>query len=167
MARLGLLSNIMNRQAFRNRQPVRRSRRLTAFASLLWLNLAMLPCTMAADDDRGCPGCPPDHAETHAESHSGHHEHAADVTHHHAEEPAADRSHCGLDERDCCDLDELSVDDRPQNPKADSNVVAAVHFDTGFPQVADKAPACRLATGPPRSTNGSARLHAINCVYLD
>ena len=127
-----------------------RRRRLAAFLSVLWLNVAMLPCAMAVEEQPGCPDCPPEHAEAMA-SHHGH----------------GNSSSCALEQPDCCELDQIGFDSQQQNPgKADSGDSPVEPLPLSA-ATALKTTGAQYATGPPGAGAGSLRRHVILCVYLD
>ena len=130
-----------------------RSRRVTAVLSLVLLNLAMLPCAMALEQEPIRPCCPPDHAQ-HVDSH---HEHASD----------AKSTHCHSAAGDCCDIDEFSIDDRSQKSGKDSaeQLLLVTAMDTACTILRSRSVV--FPTGPPDPPPGAQRLHAIYCVYLD
>lgn len=146
-----------------------RLRRSGALACLAWLNLAMLPCTMAVADASDCPDCPPAAMDEHA----GHGQHARthEVGHHDAHAVASDTpadSHCGVAEPECCELDELRADDRSQKLDRDAgSFVAATLFDDAWYDDRFANGSIKLATGPPRCSTGGVRLHAFLSVYRD
>jgi hypothetical protein len=47
------------------------ARRALGFVVVVWLNLALQPCAMALDGDRGCPHCPPEMDHSGMSGHAG------------------------------------------------------------------------------------------------
>ena len=141
--------------------PGRRRRYVTAALSLLWLNLAMAPCAMAVDQNhdrnRDCPGCPPGHDGQHHGESAAHHGHAEADT----------LPPCFMAQPDCCELDSLHVDDRPQKLDRDDLDNATTALELGLDRAAVGSPPPRHATGPPHPAVGSLRLHVLHCVYRD
>lgn len=130
-----------------------RRRRLATIASLLWLNVAMLPCAMAMEAEHACPDCPPDHEQPMA-SHHGHGDARAELG-------------CVIEQPDCCELDDVSVDDRKsQSDKNDSDDPGVSIGPRLGAARADKGVLLHT-TGPPDPGGTATRLHALHCVYLD
>ena len=151
----------------------RRPRRLTTFVSLLWLNLAMLPCTMAAGvaDQGPVPDCP-------SKAKTAHHEHlsglggAADLQHPapaaaHAIHGADSDGHPCTSDDDCCALDDVITSDGAKKLDRDAGTLPPVAWESACfdPLIGSKSE--RLATGPPGSLAVTVRLHALHCVYRD
>ena len=126
----------------------------------VWLNLALVPCTMAmeAGDDHqgnhGCPHCPP--AETH-----GHHDmHAGKQA-----QPscADDLSDCGIDEDFSHDARGGQVQLKDAQTELPAFTAASDFVSGKLPHAHQRAPplrsADRLPAGPP--------VHLLNCVFLD
>lgn len=85
------------------------ARRALGFFVVVWLNLALQPCAMAQDGDRGCPHCPPEM------DHSGMSGHAGGT---HSTSPGVP---CALDAFDCMLADDYSYDGRGgQKPLKDA-----------------------------------------------
>lgn len=121
---------------------------------LVCLNLAMLPCAMAVEKDHDCPSCPPDHQQ--------------EIASHHAHDVDGDVANCVTAQPDCCELDQVSLDDRSQSVEKKSGENTAFVVAPSLAEL--RSPAMqyeRRSTGPPGLVRGSPRLHVINCVYLD
>lgn len=146
-----------------------RLRRFGVVACLAWLNLAMLPCTMAVADAPGCPDCPPAATDAHTAHgmHGGTHD-GGHGAHSGAHELPASGPHCGVDQADCCELDDLHVDDRSQKLERDAG--PAVSFgllDNAWQVDREASGSIGHSTGPPRCSTGGVRLHAFHSVYRD
>lgn len=130
-----------------------RSRGMCALVSLIWLNLAMLPCAMALQQETICPDCPTDHEQ----KMPAHHEHGdSDLV-----------PDCNTANSECCDFGEFTIDDRTQKSgKSDSEQIALVS-DLASVNLSRHVSTTAFPTGPPDPTSGTKRLHAIFCVYLD
>lgn len=103
--------------------------------------------------NHGCPGCAPSN-EVPMDAHHGH-----DM-----KEPAVD---CEVTQGDCCDLDEISLDDRNQKSPHDKAEKTAPSISiAGLPSLAEVR-ADNPPTGPPDPGRGAQRLHVLYCVYLD
>ena len=108
---------------------------------------------MAMEAEHACPDCPPDHEQPMA-AHHGHGDSHADPG-------------CMIEQPDCCELDDVSVDDRkPTFDKDDSDHPGAADASRIAAACAD-AGILRHKTGPPDPGGTSTRLHALHCVYLD
>ena len=121
---------------------------------VLWANLALQPCAVAAGEDHECPHCPP----AHEDGMSAHHGH-------HAQKEAAQP--CASMQSDCCDELTSSVAPREHENKArDVSDQPAVIAEIA-PWL-DTIPVARpvSATGPPAPVAASPPLHVLNCVYL-
>ena len=122
----------------------------SALLSAVLLNLAMIPCGMALEGGRSCPGCPTEH---HAESHGGHSAHQEHRT------PAT--------QADCCELDTFNVEDRgPQAEKDGAEKTPPILF-AALTEAAAGGFALLSATGPPDPDPSPPPLHILNCVFLD
>ena len=121
---------------------------------VLWVNLALQPCAIAAGEDHDCPHCPPAHDEG-MSAHRGHH----------GEKEATQP--CAAMQSDCCDELPSNVGPRDADKKvrdfADQPAVIAEQsawldtITTGRPV---------SATGPPAPVAASPPLHVLHCVYL-
>ena len=135
----------------RNRvNDARQSRSVTALLSAVLLNLAMIPCGMALEGERSCPGCPTEH---HAEAHAGHAEHKEHST------PAT--------QADCCELDTFNVEDRSQQGEKDGADKTPPILFTGLTEPAAGGFPVFSATGPPDPDPSPPPIHILNCVFLD
>lgn len=162
--------------------PARRPRRLTTFVSLLWLNLAMLPCTMAAGGGEysGEDHCPPSAAVAHhvhmpaqdadgdndSDDDHGHHGHH-DAGTGSAEQHDAVASHSCLGGGDCCELDDVLFSDGAKKLERDSGALPPVSFASMHAESISTSARNLCATGPPPRFAGSVRPHALCCVYRD
>lgn len=129
------------------------TRRVTAMVSLVWLNLAMLPCAMAMESDHSCPDCPPEAAQ--------------EVVSHHDHAVAEKGADCSFAQADCCQIDQINIDDRSQKSGKDDGKKIAVITNIGFGQFSAYSLTPEFPTGPPDPGPGTTRLHALFCVYLD
>ena len=121
---------------------------------VLWVNLALQPCALAAGSEHDCPHCPPVHEEE-MPAHHGHHG------------PAEATKPCASMQSDCCDelpsnvgprdLDQ-KVRDLPDQPAVIAELAPWL----------DTIPIARplSATGPPAPVAASPPLHVLHCVYL-
>lgn len=127
--------------------------RAFAILAFVWLNLSMLPCAMAfggdvsgSDGAAGLESMP---------AHHGHHAHTTDQQ---------GNSH----EADCCDLVEVSVDDRsPSVEKKAAGDVTIAMLPNEDARAAVFAHRLQTSSDPPYRSSGAPRLHVVNCVYLD
>jgi len=134
-------------------KPAALRRKVLGLLSVLWLNMAVLPCAMAFESDEPCPHCPP--AEDHQmASHHGHGK--VNVT------PS-----CETAQSECCDLAAASIDTRGSNfqIKSTSDVVFIA------PPVTAVLPARasvrrHVASDPPDIAGTSPPLHVLYCAYL-
>ena len=153
---------------------MRPTRRLTTLVSLLWLNLAMLPCTMAmgAEDHTSAPDCPSKTIQVHDAHMSGHDDHAAGMQHHaasaeHSAHGADAGGHPCMSGDDCCALDDLLFSDGAKKLERDSGALPPVAYESACGDSLIASKLGHLATGPPPPFAGTVRLHALNCVYRD
>lgn len=156
----------------------RRPRRLTTFVSLLWLNLAMLPCTMAAGSGEfsGEDHCPPSAAAAHhvhmsAQDSDGDDDHGShghhDVGTESAEQDDAAASHSCFGSDDCCELDDVLFSDGGKKLERESGALSPVSFASMHAESISTSVRNLRATGPPPRFAGSVRPHALCCVYRD
>lgn len=133
-------------------------RGVLALLSVLWLNMAVLPCAMAFQGDDDCPHCPP--AEQHGEKHA--------MAAHHGHGQAEARPSCATEQTECCDVIAASIDARSgkldYKPASDAVFVTAPPPDHSSPRLAAMGHA---ATDPPDIVGSSPPLHVLFCVYLD
>ncbi len=125
---------------------------MISVVSLIWLNLAMLPCAMALESDHNCPECPP--------------EQQSEMASHHDHEDTEKGANCSLEQSDCCQIDQLNFGDRGQKSDSDSGEKHAIIAETEYGQLFGYSPAPEFPTGPPDPDSGTTRLHALFCVYL-
>ena len=134
------------------------ARGVAALISLLWLNLAMLPCAMALEGEHNCPNCPPEHDQPMASHHD------------HADADADTAPDCKTAQADCCDLEDFSIDDRGQKSSQKDGKNGGEQFTmsstTDPVRRARPVQAAHFPTGPPDPNPGARRLHALHCVYL-
>lgn len=142
------------RQQFQRRYwMIEGTERAFGILAFVWLNLAMLPCAMAfggdvsgSDRAAGFESMP---------EHHGHHAQTTD-------------QHGNLHDADCCDLGEVSVDDRsPTVDKKAAGDVAIAMLQNEDARAAVFSHRLHTSTDPPYRSSGAPRLHVINCVYLD
>ena len=152
----------------------RRPRRLTTFVSLLWLNLAMLPCTMAAgsEEHSGQQPCPPSAAVSHHAHASGHDSAGGHGGHHdagpvHSGQHHDATNHPCMASDNCCELDDILFSDGAKKLERDSGVLPPTSFASNHAEAIGTSVRNLRATGPPRAFGGSVRVHALNCVYRD
>lgn len=135
-------------------KPVALRRKVLGLLTVLWLNMAVLPCAMAFESSETCPHCPP--ADEHEmASHHGHIEAQA--------EPP-----CASVQAECCDLVDASVDTRGGKLKVKpaSEVVLATApaiFELPLRTSAQR----HVTSDPPDIAGSSPPLHVLFCVYLD
>ena len=131
-------------------------RRALGLFVAVWLNLAMQPCAMAyeAQDDHGCPHCPPAETHEHGEMHGG-----MDET-----MPCADgAADCALDEG-------WSHDGRSGTVKLkDAPVDALIAIVPQEPalQFLQTGRTTLIPYRTPAHAGASPPLHVLYCVYLD
>lgn len=121
---------------------------------VLWANLALQPCAIAAGSDHDCPHCPP----AQDESMSAHHGH-------HGQMEAAQP--CATMQPDCCDQEATSVGPRG----ADLKVKGLADQPALITEIAPWLDTRSIdrpvsATGPPVPIATSPPIHVLNCVYL-
>ena len=129
------------------------TRRGFGLFAIVWLNLALTPCAIAFDGERGCAHNPP----------SGHHEMAGH--HDHGEQKAGHP--CASMQEACCEIADVSVDTRGGTIEFDDS--PGLECLTAFSpdDSAQKILARHLATtDPPDPPAGSRALHKLFCVYL-
>ena len=143
----------MFRQFVARRKPAALRRKVLGLLTVLWLNMAVLPCAMAFESAETCPHCPP------ADEH--------EMASHHGHGDVEARPDCVTAQVECCDLSEASVDTRGGKlvVKPSSEVV----FVTA-PAIA-KVPSrasghLRCDSDPPDIPGTSPPLHVLYCVYL-
>ena len=130
------------------------TRKLFSVLVILWANLALQPCAVAAGADHECPHCPPAH-EDETSAHHGHHQQKE------AAQP------CASMQSDCCDQETSNVGPRGSDLKAKG-------FSEQPALVAEISPWLDArsidrpvsATGPPLPVAASPPLHVLHCVYL-
>lgn len=121
--------------------------------TVLWLNMAVLPCAMAFESDTSCAHCPP------ADEH--------DITSHHSHSEVQVDPTCATLRSQCCDLEQASVDAR--GGKIDIKPPSEVVFITA-PVIATvpnrTSGRVRRASDPPDIYGSSPPLRILYCVYL-
>lgn len=135
-------------------KPAALRRRVLGLLTVLWLNMAVLPCAMAFESAETCPHCPP--ADEHdMASHHGH------------DEPKAEPA-CATMQVECCDISEASIDSRggklQAKPASDVVFVMAPPI-AALPVRTSGQRYC--ATDPPDAPGVAPPLHVLYCVYLD
>ena len=131
-----------------------RRRTVIGLVTVLWLNMALLPCAMALQSAAMCPHCPP--AEDHEMA--SHHGHGG-----HSEEPSRVTV-----QSECCDYEEVKIDARvikPESCSAPLLFLIASPANTDLLQAAATQSHC--TKDPPGHGGASPPLHVLNCVYLD
>ena len=141
-------------RATARRKPAALKRNLLGLLSVLWLNMAVLPCAMAFGvDDHDCPHCPPADEQPMA-GHNGH-----------GDEAGPDCASVGSS---CADGGAVSVDTRG-NPLKVSDAGDDEVF-VGFALVstlAQPTTAFTASVDPPDPPGTSVPRHVLFCVYLD
>ncbi len=130
-----------------------RPRGVTALVSLIWLNLAMLPCAMALQQEEICPDCPTGHEQ----QMSSHHDH----------DESNSAPSCSTEDTDCCDFGEFTVDDRGQKSGKNSGEQFALTSKFETAKLVRHVVSTVFPTGPPDPIPEAQGLHAIYCIYLD
>ena len=121
---------------------------------VLWANLALQPCAIAAGSDHDCPHCPPAQEES-MSAHHGHHGQAE------ATQP------CATMQPDCCDEETSSVGPRGADLKVKGFAEQpALITETAPWLVTSSIDRPVSATGPPAPVATSPPIHVLNCVYL-
>ena len=144
----------MFRRITARRKPAGLRRNVLGLLTVLWLNMAVLPCAMAFESAEACPHCPP----------ADEHEMAA---HHGHGEPRAEPA-CATMQVECCDLQEASVDTR--GGKLEVKPASEVVFVTAPPITAVPVRTSGqryCAADPPDAPGVAPPLHVLYCVYLD
>ncbi len=129
------------------------ARRALGFFVVVWLNLALQPCAMAQDVDRGCPHCPPEMDYSGMSRHAG------------GSHPTSPGVPCALDAFDCMLADDYSHDGRGGQNAPDSGSAAILATRILVPEF------LRLPTqGTVRCSfvapGTSPPLNVLFCVYL-
>jgi len=144
----------MFRQIAARRKPAALRRKVLGLLTVLWLNMAVLPCAMAFESAETCPHCPP------ADAH--------EMASHHGHGDAEARPACATVQVECCDLDEASVDTR--GGKLEAKPASEIVFVTA-PRIAAlpvRTSGQRYcATDPPDAPGVAPPLHVLYCVYLN
>ena len=136
------------------RKPAALRRKVLGLLTVLWLNLAVLPCAMAFESAETCPHCPP------ADEH--------EMASHHGHGDVEARPACATVQVDCCDPSEASIDTR--GGKLEARPASEVVFVMAPPIAAlpVRSPGQRYcATDPPDAPGVAPPLHVLYCVYLD
>jgi hypothetical protein len=137
-----------------HQKPAGRRRQVLGLLTVLWLNMAILPCAMAFQSAEMCVHCPPADEQEMA----AHHGHGAK----HAEPSRV------TIQSECCDLEEASVDSR--GSKLDIKPASALVVVTApaMPELRSQTSGQLLsASDPPHQPGSSPPLHVLFCVYLD
>ncbi len=136
------------------RSPAALRPKVLGLLTVLWLNMAALPCAMAFESAETCPHCPP----------AGEHDMASHHNHGEVEAQPA----CATMQVECCDLDAASVDSR--GGKLNAKPASEMVFVTAPPIAAlpVRTSGQRFcATDPPDAPGVAPPLHVLYCVYLD
>ena len=141
-------------RATARRKPAALKRNLLGLLSVLWLNMAVLPCAMAfSTDDHDCPHCPPADEQPMA-GHVGH----GDVA----------GPDCASIGSSCADGGAASVDTRGNPLKVrdagDDEVFVGFALATVPARTTTVITAC---ADPPDPPGTSVPRHVLFCVYLD
>lgn len=125
--------------------------------TILWLNMAVLPCAMAFQGDDDCLHCPP------AEDHAAHH----GMGHHEGHNQPAAKPPCDTAQADCCDELTASVDGRGSKfeYRPASDVACAGPPLSENVNALGSAPD-RRATDPPEIVGCAPPIRTLYCVYL-
>ncbi len=99
------------------RSPAALRPKVLGLLTVLWLNMAVLPCAMAFESAETCPHCPP----------AGEH----DMASHHGHAEAKAQPACATMQVECGDLDAASVDTR--GGKLEAKPASEVVFVTAPP----------------------------------
>ena len=140
-------------RATARRKPAALKRKLLGLLSVLWLNMAVLPCAMAFESDEPCPHCPP--AEVHQ------------MASQHGYGEVNAKPSCATAQSECFDLAAASIDTRGSNlqVKPTSDVVFIAAPVTAV--LSARASVQRhVASDPPDISGASPPLHVLYCVYL-
>jgi len=122
--------------------------------SVLWLNMAVLPCAMAFESEEPCPHHPS------AEDHQ--------MASHHGHGEVDTKRSCATAQPECCDLAAASIDTRGnklQFKSASDIVLITAPLTSVLPARASVQR--HIASDPPDFSGSSPPLHVLFCVYLD
>ena len=131
------------------------SRRSLGVLAIFWLNLALMPCTMALESADVGSDCPPPAVEVMSQ-----HQHH---TMPEAAEPAAD---CLAMQSGCCAVADIALDTRTTIEKSGGDDIVVITAPPSWPPLVTFAAVERLDR-PPNPHGHYPRIHVINCVYLD
>jgi hypothetical protein len=121
--------------------------------TVLWLNMAVLPCAMAFESSETCPHCPPAA------------EHDMAPQHEHSEVKV--QPDCATVQVECCDYAEISVETRGLKLEAKPASEAVIASAPPIAVVPVQTSAQRFCTAdPPGACGGAPPLHVLHCVYL-
>ena len=138
----------------------RRASLWLAVSLLLWFNLSILPCALAAGQAHACPGCPTQQQHEEHAQHGGM-SHGADEHGH----------ECSWLETPCCTPDTQATVTKPSKFETqgfDLGPDAWIEPEPWYLALHGLAPADhRCPTGPPPGLAALPRLHVLNCVYLN
>ncbi len=135
------------------RKPAALRPKVLGLLTVLWLNMAVLPCAMAFESSETCPHCPPAA------------EHEMAPHHDHGEVKA--QPDCATAQVECCDFAEVSVDTRGvklEAKPASEAVIGAAPPIAAVPAQTSGQRFC--AADPPGASGGAPPLHVLYCVYL-
>jgi len=118
---------------------------------IFWLNLAVMPCTMALETIDTTPHCPPP-----AEQEMAHHGH----------QDTQAIPDCFIMQSDCCGLVNAALDTREGTEKRHDHASAAVSVTSAWPSLHILV-APQHEPRPPDPGTHYPPLHVLNCVYLD
>lgn len=148
------------------RSPAALRRKVLGLLTVLWLNMAVLPCAMAFESSEPCPHCPPA-AEHEMPSHRGHVDAEHEMPSHHGHGDADARPSCATKQAECCDLAEASVNSRGSNPEFKPASDVVIITAPTFARVPTSTTVLAgHACDPPDIAGSSPPLHVLFCSYL-
>ena len=134
-------------------RPAALRRKVLGLLTVLWLNMAVLPCAMAFESSESCPHCPP----------AGEHEMAS----HHGHSEVQAEPPCASVQAECCDLVDASVDTRGGKLKVKPASDVAFVPAPAMAELPLRTSVQRCAlSDPPDIVGSSPPLHVLFCVYL-
>lgn len=127
------------------------SRRVLGVLAIFWLNLVMVPCTMAIEADVSSEPCPMMSGQ--AMSQEGQHEDKADTD-------------CLSMQLDCCSLISATSNNRASAEKLQPDSSVAISTPPTWPLLQTRVVRYH-ELGPPEPEFCFPPLHVLNCVYLN
>lgn len=119
--------------------------------AIFWLNLVMMPCTMAIEADAENEHCPMMSEQAMAQE--GQPESQADID-------------CLSMQPDCCSIISATADNRASAEKLQNDASVAISAPPAWPALQTRI-ICHHDVRPPDPEFCSPPLHVLNCVYLD